>query len=569
MTKKKFIIFIFIGFVYSGYSQVLNEKFHQNEVPKEQVYLHVNSSLLFTGEKLFYNFYCINPKTNKLSDLSKIGWVVLVNSDREKVFQHKLELKKGHSYSDFFIPSNLPSGAYKLLGYTSWMLNENENYFKQDIHILNPYQKVNTGFVFEDFSNTSSSQNEIIENSSNIEVSLNKNLFSTREEVVLTLNEGKTIANALSVSVRLMDNLNKPEIIKSTNFNNADKAENWNFSDTLILPELRGARVSGKIIIKDSLIISKENLIISFVGEERPLNIISIDEKGEFSFALNNNLGGEEVLLQLSHHTKNDYDIEIAEPVQPDFSTLNFEIPKIQKDFEDFILNKSIHNQIENAYSAKKMDRSIPLLDDAYFFDQELVKFNLDDYIRFPDVIQTFIEIIEPGRIKKNSDGSYNILVRNKNANGAFTLPALLIIDGVVVQNHDKLVFFDADRIQSISILRSKYFFGPEVYQGVVVVETKNGDFPAEFREEYMKSTRIITSQKQIEYYSPNYKKENLKRIPDYRYQLLWNPKADFQNNNNTLSFYTSDLDGIFEISIEGFTSEGKAISITKTFEVK
>jgi len=82
----------------------------------------------------------------------------------------------------------------------------------------------------------------------------------------------------------------------------------------------------------------------------------------------------------------------------------------------------------------------------------------LDDYKRFKGVSETFVEIIKSGRVEKNKDDTYSIFVRNKNFNGQFTLPALLIVDGVVVQEHSKLISFAAERIQSIGLLTKKTF---------------------------------------------------------------------------------------------------------------
>ncbi|MFT4849733.1 MAG: hypothetical protein ACI83B_002279 [Sediminicola sp.] len=570
MLKNIFIVIIAcIGFANFSYSQIeANEQFPKNEIPEEQVYLHLNSCLLFSGEKLLYKFYCINPEQNKLSDLSKIGWVILVNSDKEKVFQHKLNLKRGQAYSDFSIPSNLPSGAYKILGYTSWMLNAEENYFEQDIHILNPYQKENKGLILEE-SVVNKLKNIQSEPVSDFEIQLNKNLFSTREEVVVTMDNIIEIVDALSISVRRIDSFNKPARIKSTNYNKLFKNKILNFSDTLIIPEVRGSLVRGKVTLKDRSSINSKNLILSFPGEPSQVNIISIGKNGDFNFTINNELAGEELLMQLIDHTQKDYSISLIQPLLPDLDLLIFEKPVIQQNFKDYILDKSVNIQIDNAYSATKADRTIFKKDNGYFFDQELIQYNLDDYKRFPGVAQTFVEIIEYGRVKRNGDESHIILVGNKNANDDFSLPALLIVDGVVVQNHDLLVSFDSDKIQSIGLLRSKYFFGPEIFQGVVVVETKKGNFPEEFRGDYNRSAKLIPYQKEKKYYIPNYKKEKLERIPDYRYQLLWNPEAIFTKNENTLRFYTSDLDGKFEINLEGFTSGGKPISISKTFEVK
>jgi len=570
MIKKIFILFTaYIALTYSSNAQSeTDEIFLQNEAYKEQVYLHLNSSLLFSGEKLLYKFYCLNKETNNLSDLSKIGWVILLNSDKEEVFRHKLKLAQGQSYSDFFIPSNLASGPYKILAYSSWMLNAEKNYFQQDIHILNPYQKENKGLILEENPEVLI-QNRIPGASSNFKLNINKNSFSNREEVVLNLEASIEIMGDFSISVRRIDSLNKPTRIKSINYSDLYSNINWDFSDTLILPEVRGSLITGKITSRENEIFKTKSLIASFPGEESQLNIISVDENGKFNLTISNDLAEDELLLQLVDHKERNFDIELKQFLQLDISQLDFKKPVIAEGFKEYILEKSVNNQIENAYSASKGDSSVFPMDRGYFFKNELLMFNLDDYKRFPDVTQTFVEVIEYGRVSSNRDGTHSILVRNQNANGEFTLPALVIVDGVVVKNHDNLISFEAERIQSIGLLRSKFFLGPEIYQGVVVVETKDGDFPMEFREDFMKSKEVIVTQIQKKYYSPNYNNENLERIPDYRYQLVWNPEPDFSTNRNEFRFFTSDLEGEFEINIEGFTRDGEAVSISKTFRVE
>ncbi|WP_289023842.1 hypothetical protein [uncultured Salegentibacter sp.] len=568
MFKKIFIVFIACIWLKSSYAQsVLNEEFFQKEIPAEQVYLHLNSSLLFSGEKLLYKFYAVNAETQMLSSLSKVGWVLLVNSDKEVVFKHQLNLKQGQSYSDFFIPSDLKSGGYKILAYTSWMLNAENNYFQQDIHILNPYQKDNEGIIVKDIPVSSSGELKK-EGITDLGLNSNKNLYSTREKVILNFENKTDVFANLSVSVRRIDSFNKPKLLSSTNFNNLYKAIKWETPKDLIFPEIRGVLIKGKVSSQDNLEFKSKEIIISFPGEESQVNIVSIDSKNEFSFIINNNLRTNELLLQLKDYFQNDYKIELLPTPQPDLSFLDFSKPVIQTGLKDYIIEKSTNNQIENAYAAIKSDRTFFPEPEGYFFNQELLKYNLDDYTRFSSIIETFVEVIEFGRVKKKADGSYNIMVRNKNANGEFTLPALLIVDGVVVQDHDKLISFEAERIKTIGLLRSKYFFGPAVYEGVVVVETKEGDFPQVFKEDFMEATNIITAQNTKKYYNPNYGNEDLIRIPDYRYQLLWEPSFNLAKKDKEVSFYTSDMMGDFEIIVEGFTGKGKPVSLKKVFKV-
>ncbi|MDJ0646443.1 MAG: hypothetical protein QNJ57_10720, partial [Flavobacteriaceae bacterium] len=57
-------------------------------------------------------------------------------------------------------------------------------------------------------------------------------------------------------------------------------------------------------------------------------------------------------------------------------------------------------------------------------------------------------------------------------------------------------------------------------------------------------------------------------KIPDDRYQLLWAPGSKAREKELTIQFYTSDISGEFEVSIQGFSNKGKPVAIKKTFYV-
>ena len=557
------------GFINYSFSQSLDDKdFTQNKIPKEQVYVHVNSTLLFSGEKIHYKFYSLDSKSNTLSELSKVGWVSLIDSNRKEVFTHKLDLEHGQSYSDYFVPADLPSGLYKLLAYTTWMLNAKQNYFEQDVFIINPYKRTKEN-VFGEFKPQDSKTLSNKDLSSALSLKLGKKIYSTREKVELNLKNTSKLSGDYSISVRKIEPLDKPRRIKSNESSSLYQNVNWDFSDTLILPEVRGPFFRGRVSSNSINNFQDTHLYIAFPGIESQMNILPLDSNGEFDFVLDSKIAVDQVLFQLPDNLKDDFSVQLFEELRPDYSNLIFDRKiDIDKDAKDYILDKSINNQVENAYSILKADELVVSPDKGYFFQDELINFNLDDYTRFKTVEETFIEVIKFGRIRKNKDQSYQIFVNNENYNGFFNLPALLIVDGVIVKDHSKLIPYEADKIKSINLLTSKIFFGPEAFFGLVVVETKDGDFPKEFMQPHIKSLDIASSQLQKNYYSPNYDVDNLTRIPDNRYQLWWNPNVSI-SASKTFNFYTSDLLGKFEVILEGFTSEGDPVSLSETFVVE
>jgi hypothetical protein len=107
-------------------------------MPLEEVLLKINDSINLSGETLYYDVYCLNE--NSFSDISKIGYVELIDTYRNVIFKHKLKLLKGRAEGSFFLPSSLKTGHYKLIGSTHWSLNATKNpYVQKDLYIINPY----------------------------------------------------------------------------------------------------------------------------------------------------------------------------------------------------------------------------------------------------------------------------------------------------------------------------------------------------------------------------------------------------------------------------------------------
>ena len=128
-------------------------------MPNERVYVHSNSTLLFPGDYLYYKCYVQRTDNKKLSALSKVVYVELINEEKESMFKHKLFLTNGLAFGDFFLDQSLSSGNYKLIAYTQWMKNLGTPFFfQQDISIINPYTNYQTRILKsgpgEDFATT-------------------------------------------------------------------------------------------------------------------------------------------------------------------------------------------------------------------------------------------------------------------------------------------------------------------------------------------------------------------------------------------------------------------------------
>jgi hypothetical protein len=106
----------------------------------------------------------------------------------------------------------------------------------------------------------------------------------------------------------------------------------------------------------------------------------------------------------------------------------------------------------------------------------------------------------------------------------------------------------------------------------VILVETKLKDYQNQDFGDYIKNIELFQPQQSKNYFEQSYSLETSEResrTPDYRTQLLWEPNIELSANEMSFQLFTSDNLGEYEISLEGFTVEGKPLSIRQRFNVE
>jgi hypothetical protein len=144
------------------------------------------------------------------------------------------------------------------------------------------------------------------------------------------------------------------------------------------------------------------------------------------------------------------------------------------------------------------------------------------------------------------------------------------LIDGVYIPNHEAIKEYDARKIKSISLIQDQFQLGNKLYQGMLSVETFDGDYVLEHTHKNALKSQIDLPDAKKNYYQQRYTAENLKyeRIPDYRTLLFWRPSITIDNTGLNFDFFTSDVKGEYEVVLDGFTTYGKPISLRETFMV-
>ena len=548
--------------------------------PLETMYLDYNSTLLFPGEYLYYSLYCINTSTYRLSSSSKIAYVELVSQQGEVTFKHKIGLEKGRGQGDFFIPVSLPSGSYKLIGYTRWMLNGGvAQLFLGDIAIINPYQTNQSGISKADITVLMARDSGQVADST-LTIHLNKANYQKRENVKLEIRNyrGAIGYGSYSVSVRKLDDLKGPEyksaVAFTQNYPNLLKTIPQKIQDTLVVPEQTGELFAAKVVDPtNGQPLGKTTVAVSLPGKDFVLSAISTDATGVFYNYFKEPHTADKIFFQLTENVNRPYNVLPLPDVTIPYEQLNFPEVTVQNAAVDILRNRSVYNQIENAYFEVKQDtvRTINLKDP--FVGAVPDVFVLDEYTRFKTLRETLVEVVTNVGIKR-SGGKTVAWVREKyqGSNMNFVdFPPIFLLNGVLVQDTERFLEFNAHLIESISLVRDQFVFAGKEYKGMIYVETKDLDTSAHWSEPTVQSLELQKPLLKKEYFNQNYDisgNMDSNRVPDYRTQLFWLPILNLEESQKSISFFTSDVPGRYEVRLNGFTTYGKPISLTTIFLV-
>lgn len=548
--KTKFnILFLLISFNLT-YSQIkITEKQQSlvHQISQEKIFIHYNSNFLVTGETLYYKFYCLNVNTNINSTLSKVAYLELVDTDKKTILKQKIQLKNGIGFGDLFIDNKYKTGNYKLIAYTEWMKNKN-SFYTENVHIYNAF--TTPPKLTETSSNTAT--NKTIQK-----------LYGKREKVTFPLNLNN---GTYSVSVKKVAPKSIPQKMTAENFISNFKRQT-STSSIFYIPEFRGEVLTGKVTTNNT----SDNLAnlkigLSIKDKNGYSKISSTNKDGVFYFVRNEAIENDKLFLQVLTDSIHKYNIQLLKKTSPNYSSLKFPeinfIPEIRKE----VNQRSIYLQVENAYKSQKQDIIIKPILDTTFFQKNAIQFHLDDYKRFNTMKETLVEVIESAWVSENK-GSYTFHIRDEDLDNNNNFKSLVLIDGYIINNHNLLAEFHPKKIKAISVFRKKYILNSVTYQGVFYIETFGNSFVPNQSREGTTMIKGLNYTPKKHYYKQKYITKKSTRIPDYRTQLSWNP--DINETKQNLTFYTSDVTGVFEISIEGFTNEGKPISIKTFFEVK
>jgi hypothetical protein len=277
----------------------------------------------------------------------------------------------------------------------------------------------------------------------------------------------------------------------------------------------------------------------------------------------------EVVWLNVFGQPKDEFTIQPENNFIDDHSEFAPPALKLDSAMKKLVEQRYLYAQVENAFYKVKKDSIVHSLKDLRFFGTPDKIYKLDDFMRFQTMEDIFREII-PEVVLKARDDKFAISIANLISGERFFTQPLILIDGIPVRDPNNVMKYDPLKVKTISIIARRYFYGGLESEGIISIETFNGEAESVVKDDLL-NIPYVQPARGKRYYSPDYDgKKNLLRIPDYRTQLYWNPNIEIPvTGSDAIEFYTSDIPGQYFIEVSGTSTTGEYIHWTKTFFVK
>ena len=337
------------------------------------------------------------------------------------------------------------------------------------------------------------------------------------------------------------------------------------------VPEYRGHIINGRIRDESGNPIPGVSTFLSTPGKNIQLYDSRSSEQGEIQFETNNFFGFKKIIAQAEPGKISSYRIEMKDPFSEKFTSYPLPIFHSKLEQEKQILLRSVAMQAQDIYLSKKINIfSNPTFDSLSFYGKADETYFLADYTRFPTMEDVLREYVPGVLVRKRKDNFYFRVPDNLNKT-IFKDNPLVLLDGLPVFDFNKIMAYDPLKVRKLEVMTRRYYLGYSSFLGMVSYTTYRGDLGGFELDPQSVSLDYEGLQQRREFYSPKYvtQKQIESRIPDQRILLYWNPSITTDKNGKyQIEFYTSDIDGDFEIVVEGITKNGLSGSTRSSFKV-
>ena len=531
----------------------------------ERTYLATDRDCYVAGDRIWCSAFCVDASTGTLSGFSSIAYVEL-RSEAGLVQTAKIALQGGRGAGFVEIPSNAPTGNYRLFAYTAQNVNEDGFDYLEDSKLVSIFNTFSSERVEGGVEVVDGLPAEPAHPASALRIEAG----TPRGGRMPLRISGFARDATLSVSVYHDDGFSLPEATDILSFDPRADASSISFSDRRI-PEYDGEIVYGHVAGLDPAELPSlegKFAFISVPGDRSDTYSCQVGKDGSVTFFTNNFYGHKDLVCQIEGlESTSGAHLEIESPFV-DVPVSGVPKLRISQSMADRLRERSIAMQIEKMFDADTLFEYLPVRDNL-LFGGEGITYVLDDYTRLPLMEECIVEFITELRARRDAQGRRDLQVRLQDSwrtmyfsRGA----SLMMVDGVPVFDHETIYHYDPLLVETVNIYPYTYFIGARGYDGVVNFVTYKQNLPS---VTFPDNVRIVDFQGAS--YPAAYTCKGVGGdYPDYRQTVLWEPLVGARAGEEvSLDVVLPDYKGRFRVVVEGLSSSGEPLRATAEFSAE
>lgn len=307
-------------------------------------------------------------------------------------------------------------------------------------------------------------------------------------------------------------------------------------------------------------------------GERFWLSTATSTDSGLLSFAVHRLHNSPNLVLQPASATDSVYKIEIQTPFATQVSATSPAPFPVSEVWRNTIREQHTGAQAANVYFKEQLQQFVlPVSSDSTaFYGKPDASYNLDAYTRFVTMEEVMREYVTEVHVRRQNDG-FHYSVKNTPYKSYFDDNPLVLLDGVPVNDINKIVALDPLKIRALEVVARRYFVGNRTANGVVSYTSYTGDMAGLDLGQSAVLFEQAGLQAQRQFYAPVYETEQQRasRLPDFRQVLYWAPQVQFDASGKAVvSFYSSQIPGQYKVQIQGITADGDPVQASTTIQV-
>jgi hypothetical protein len=494
-----------------------------------------DQKVCITGEEIWIDGYINQQMTNARSITMRLV-------DRNGQTKSEVDVTpQRNGFSGYIsIPENLVSDYYFIDCFAKGMNGTSK---LQPIMVINPRLAPTGNCPTQTLSTSTSSSNQI-------NIKTTKEIFAPRSIVRLEL-ELPSVVDQISVSAVMYDGLSAKmdSIVNSypLSFTHNSDGELENEGQVITVTATANA---GPL--------KNTKLIAGLKGSKSVIGTSVTNEYGVAKFILPLTYDARTLVVSSLSNKKEKASFIIGKTVS-DNQLIQFPCLSLNESMRPMIENRIFNSRVTNRFfgvntkAVETVER-----DTTDFYGRPDVVFQLDDYVRFPNMEEVISEIIPQLRVKKNKEEMI-LQVLNSPYKTFFEQEALVLLDGVPVTNTKALVEADPLLIKSIEIVARKYMQGNADFNGIVHFKTYRGD-QANIQQVTNEGNYILNGIQEPSSYQNLDHTKKADRMPDMR-NLLWRDvNVSPDQIKAGLKYFTSDVEGSFKIIVKGVNANKEMV---------